>query len=480
MGAQRSAGTKRTRLAVDWVYVRYRTLALAGLLVLLAAGTAAWYWLGTRDGEAARAAQAVQSADRVVAEAGKAVPDAADLGEARRRLTRAHEELAARRYAPAIDEARGAEELAQAILGEQPASGESGVRVVRVDGDVRLKRAGQFLWEELNDRAVLRSGDQVRTGANATARLVYFDGTSVSVEPGTLLEIRDLVRDDERRTQRVSERLAWGALSASKQDPQGTLTTHEISTESASVQARKAAEFRVRHDRESGVSEVVSYRGELTLRSEQGEVPLPESTRVELDRGRIVSRAQLLDPPRLTFPPDQRTFLAPSQARVSAGWSAVDRAKSYRVQLAEDQVFSRRIVDFDRNDAAAVEFPALSPGTYYWRVMAVDAAGNEGLWSESRKFRVLGAEFRDPEDRQAPVLDVSEILVVGSNAIVSGRTEPGALVWVDGERVDLDDDGRFTWLVKLKEDGRNRIQFLAQDAAGNEARRTGFAYVDAF
>ena len=95
------------------------------------------------------------------------------------------------------------------------------------------------------------------------------------------------------------------------------------------------------------------------------------------------------------------------------------------------------------------------------------------------KFRVVSADFRDPDDKTPPPLTIDEVLVVGANAIVVGRSEPGALLWIEGERVDTDEKGRFTWVVKLQKDGENKIRFTAQDAAGNETRRVASAYLDA-
>lgn len=411
------------RLSVEWVYVRYRTIVVGLALLAVAGGILLWSRFGP-------------SLGRV----GARVAEAAATGE----------------------------------------TSEDGVRVVRTEGDVRVKRAGQFLWEPANDRTVLGAGDQIRTGQAGTAQLLYFDGTAMTVSPDTLLEIRDLWRDATQRRQKVSERLAFGSLSARTQDNAGISSIHEVATDSAAVRARKAAEFQVRHDPERGVSEVLSYRGQLTLATEEEEVQVPESSRVALEKGRVVESVSLLESPRIHFPPDQKSFAAGRDQAVGLGWSEVRGAASYRVQLADRHHFAQVARDEGELKKPTFELVGLAPGTYYWRVAAIDSRGHDGLWSETRAFRVLGKEFRDAADRNPPPLDVQEILVVGSNAIVSGRTEPGSLVWIDGERVDVEDDGRFTWLVRLREYGKNRITFLAQDAAGNETRRFGSAYVDAF
>lgn len=469
-------------MAVEWVYIRYRTLALIGLvLVLVGGGGGAWWYFQWRGPDEGRALAAIAAAEKAVGQAAVAAPRSEGLATARAHLGSARTAVTGRDFRTAVEEAALAEDLARDILGLRNPGAETAVRVVRADGDVRLKRAGQFMWEEVSERTQLRAGDQIRTGNQASAQLVYFDGTTMTVSAGTLLEIRDLFRDPQRRTQRITERLAFGSLSASTQQTEGVTTVHEVATETASVKARKAAEFEVRYDQSRGRSEVLAFKGPLTLTTGGKEVELPQSTRVTLDQGKIVSKSVLLDPPQLIFPPDQKAFAGPAGAKVEAGWGAVSHAVRYRFQLSDRHLFSQLIDDRERVIATTALLPAgLPPGVYFWRVAGVDREGVPGRWSETRKFRLLGAEFRDPADKEPPHLDVSEILVVGSNAIITGRAEPGALVWVEGERVEVEDDGRFTWLIKLRNDGRNKLQIVAQDAAGNETRRQGLAYVDAF
>jgi hypothetical protein len=473
---------KAPRVAVEWIYVRYNTLIVILVCLAVAAGVGiGWLWLqGSAERVSDAATRAIAAAAQAVTVARETAPDAPDLPAAEKGLAAAEASFAAADYASAVEEAEAAGALAREIVTAARGQGDVAVRIVRLTGDVRIKRAGQFLWEAASERSLLQPGDQIRTGSSGTAQLVYFDGAVMTISPGTLLEIQELYRDGARRQQRVSERLAWGRLQAQTQGNNGIETVHEVSTDTASVRARDRADFQVSHDRETRSSEVVAITGRVSLESEGREVELEESTRVALDRGRIVDSSTLLDPPRLLAPADQKTFVAPRESLVELAWSSIDEAAAYHVQLSDRPLFSHLIAELQRVVQTSVDLPPLPPGSYYWRIAAVDEHGHRGRWSDVRRFRVLGSEFRDPDDREPPPLDVAEILVVGTNAIISGRSEPGALVWIDGERVDVEDDGAFTWVIKLHQDGRNTISFLAQDAAGNETRRRGYAYVDAF
>jgi len=54
---------------------------------------------------------------------------------------------------------------------------------------------------------------------------------------------------------------------------------------------------------------------------------------------------------------------------------------------------------------------------------------------------------------------------------VMGRTTPGAIVSVNGELADVDEEGNFTMMVVLEE-GPNIIEVIASDLEGNEESRT--------
>ncbi len=468
------------RMAVDWIYIRTRTIVALCVLLVVAGGIAGWWWLseGSLPVEE-RAERAIASAEETLAEARIASPRAQALDVARGHLVSARQAFDENRFPGAIDEAEAAELIARELLG---GSGDQdvGVRVARLDGDVRIKRAGQFMWETATERSVLAMGDQIRTGPRGSAQLIFFDGTMMTVRPGTLLEIRELYRDQNRQEHRVSERLAWGSLHASTNETPGVKGVHEVSTVSAAVRAEKGAEFSVDHDREAGRSEVVALSGDVRLQTRDEEVALPANTRVALERGAIVERSKVLEGPLLDDPPDQRTFLAPQEARITFSWFPLEGADSYQLQVSSRPMFSRREHWLEGLDETRALLPEFSPGTYYWRVAGTDGTGVRGRWSETRKLRVLGAKFQDPDDADPPPLRISEILVVGTNAIISGSTEPGALVWIAGERVDVDESGAFTWVIKLHRDGENKIAFQGQDAAGNETRRVGYAYVEAF
>ncbi|MEM2619427.1 MAG: C25 family cysteine peptidase, partial [Candidatus Hadarchaeales archaeon] len=84
----------------------------------------------------------------------------------------------------------------------------------------------------------------------------------------------------------------------------------------------------------------------------------------------------------------------------SFGWSEVENADYYELQLARDRAFTQQL----RTERCYENFhrpsQPLEEGIWYWRVRALDNAGNSSGWSENRKLvvdtRVLSPRLLSP------------------------------------------------------------------------------------
>jgi hypothetical protein len=122
----------------------------------------------------------------------------------------------------------------------------------------------------------------------------------------------------------------------------------------------------------------------------------------------------------------------------------------------------------------------VSPGEYYWKVAAISPASVRGPFSEVRRFRITSQKITDKDDTTPPNLEITENVQTGPMLILNGRTEPGALLWVDNEKVEVTDDGSFYAVIRLRKEGVNDVLLVAQDAAGNVRKLTHRAYVDPY
>ena len=71
------------------------------------------------------------------------------------------------------------------------------------------------------------------------------------------------------------------------------------------------------------------------------------------------------------------------------------------------------------------------------------------------------------EDTTAPLLEVTDIYVNGPILIITGKTEPGVQLEVDGNRIPVNADGSFSRSITHRRTGRVAVVVTAIDASGN-------------
>ncbi|MBZ0292666.1 MAG: hypothetical protein K8L99_08920 [Anaerolineae bacterium] len=107
-----------------------------------------------------------------------------------------------------------------------------------------------------------------------------------------------------------------------------------------------------------------------------------------------------------TIAPDAPLLRSPKADAVSSNakprliWRSVRGAKTYHLQIDNEPTFANPLIV----DESGLRRPlyrlteALPQGTYHWRVVAIDAAGNESVFSEVRMFSIN--IMRAPRDGQ--------------------------------------------------------------------------------
>jgi hypothetical protein len=475
-------------IQVEWFNVTYRsvvvTLGLAA--VSLVGGASYWYWFHRHEPRQS-ASQAISRAEAKLTDASAVSgpdPFAEVVASATSELEEARREFAEADWDRARVAAIRSENLAlQALqLARGDSSGSRMVRFYRLEGEVRVKRSGEFSWKSADSDMVLQIGDQVKTSSSGSAQLIYFDGTLTTIRAGSLLEIRDLYEDPVTKVRRVREKLNWGELNASTRDRNVRGSYHEVATETVAARSEDGSEFRVAYDRGKKTATFDVFDGRIEVASDDRKAVLDAGERVQADpAGALRAKESLPGVPRLVSPADQRVFVHedPARAHVNLSWEPVASARRYRLVIAEKPLFTKPLYDAERAETAAI-VEGVPVGSYYWRVAAISDHGGIGPYSDARRFRIASERIHDQTDTEPPVLDIAEFVPIGAMVIVNGRTEPGATLWVDEEKVDVADDGRFYAVVRLRREGLNRIRFVAQDTAGNESSLSKTALVEAY
>jgi len=322
------------------------------------------------------------------------------------------------------------------------------------------------------------------TSSSASAQLIYFDGTVTTIQPGSLLEIREMYENPVTKVRRVSEKLNRGGLTASTQKKNVEGSYHEVATESEKVSARtdEESEFRVAYDPEEREAEFDVFEGRIEISSPSKRESLVAGERIRATGdGRLSDKEILPGMPRLISPRDQKVFIYddPSKQSITLSWESVPGASSYQLSISDKALFTSTLYDAAREGTTAV-LDGVPAGSYFWKVAATSNASVTGPFCPPRRFRVSSEKIRDRGDTDPPELEITEFVSIGLMVIVNGRTEPGATLWIDNEKIDVYDDGTFYAVVRLRKEGLNEIRFVSQDAGGNETEVMRSTFVEMY
>ncbi len=337
----------------------------------------------------------------------------------------------------------------------QPAA----ARFTGIEGSVRVKAVGTFEWVAADTHTLLRRGDLVRTSAGATAEISFGDGTTVQMRPDSLLSIEETGGDPATRQRRVAVGLSSGDVSYNRSAAGGST---QVSTPTVKLTHGGAGGGGL-SVAETGETDVRVFSGEAArLETRSGaSVELQASEGVRIDAaGKAGAKTALPAVPLLLAPPHQTeiAYLDPSRGTTLLAWKVVPGAQEYRVMLDYSTHFNRPLVD-QRLRENQVSLRGLEPGRYYWKVAAVAKDGVEGSFSALSAFSIARPTAR--AGVPPPPLTVASLEVRNNILQIKGRSEPGASVTVNGQRVEVQADGSFNEFVTLDKAGAQVVEIRA-------------------
>jgi len=481
---------EKPTVILDWFNVSYRTLFTTVFALLIAAGAGSYYAylkLVYEGSPKAEARLAIDQAEESLEKAGP-VAQQDETTEmklaAQRLLAEARRQYDASNYEDsrkaAVESKLNSEKALSLSRGESARE----VQFYRIEGDVKVKRVRELIWVDAERGMSLSVGDQIKTSSRASAQIIYFNGTITTIKPGSLLEIKALYDNPATRVQQVRERLREGRITSSTQKAGAEGSYHEIATQNTVAKSEERTDLEVAYDKDKEQTEVEVHTGKAVLTAGGSKpVELGAAERVDVDRSsRVSAVAKVPAAPEMLSPVDQKIFLAREDQlpSVELSWQPLPDATGYRLQIASQPLFADTMVDLDNLQTTAATLPDVREGNYYWRIAATFADGSSSPFAPSRKFKVVSGRVAQAGDKDPPILQINDFLVFASQVIIRGRTEPGALLSVGGNRVDVYDDGTFTTVVALTHEGVNTVTFVAQDMAGNETRVDRTATVDPY
>lgn len=338
-----------------------------------------------------------------------------------------------------------------------------------IEGNVRVKPVGTFEWIPADSNMSLRKSDLVRTGPGAAAEIAFFDGTVVHVRPDSLITIEETSEDPSTKKRRVAWHISSGEVNFQtvKRNVPGSAT--EFTTPTVKATAGENTDGGIRVE-ESGTSDVKVFQGTSQVETKAGErIALGTSEALKVDSaGRAGSKQALPGIPTLLAPSHQAEIIYPDPGRATTLliWKPVPGAVAYHVMLDYSAYFNRPLVDRTGVAESQVQLRALDTGKFYWRVAAVDKDNVEGAFSDFSRFTVTRREAGSGAGGPPPALTIDALDVRTNILQVKGRTEPGASVTVNGQPVDVQEDGTFNEYITLDKPGRQLVTIRSTGLSG--------------
>jgi hypothetical protein len=355
---------------------------------------------------------------------------------------------------------------------ESPAPNVVTAQLITIEGNVKVKAVGTLEWVSADKSMVLQRGDVVRTATGSTAEIRFFDGVVVHLRPESLVTIET---GEDPATNRRNSALH---ISSGKADFQTAVRAgSSITTPTATTRAGADTNGGVLVA-ETGDTEVKLYKGTGQVETKTGQkLTLANNEGVRVDQvGKAGPKLQLPPAPVLVNPPHQAeiSYMDPERAVTLLMWRGVTGASSYHVMLDYSPHFNCPLVDRKGIKDSTVELRGLDLGHYYWRVSAADKDEVEGDYSNFSKFTVTRPTGPGTGNGPPPPLLLDPLDVRTNIVQVKGRTEPGATVTVNGQRVEVQEDGSFNEFITLQEPGKQLVIVRSTGINGgvNEQKRT--------
>jgi len=335
-------------------------------------------------------------------------------------------------------------------------------KFVNLDGKVQVKKVNSVQWVAADYRMALDKGDLIQTSGDGAARVNFADGTTYTVQADTLVTVEEnsVGRDSETR---VAMHITSGAVDLATGTWDSPKSKAEVSFSNAVASVQQNSRAAVRSDPQTNQADITVSAGTAELATTDGRqhVEIGKWERVTVPpAGGTVMKTSVLAPPELAEPLNLQPLIVPDpkHAPVHFEWKPVPEAVSYEIRVSTTSMFSRIVQDRKLAESSA-EISGLDPGDYFWDVLATDAQKHVSAASDTFKF-TLAAQGKGQE----MMLEIGDTELHGNVVEISGRTEPGAALIINGESVaDVRPDGTFKYFTQSLGRGSHSIAVTGQN-----------------
>ena len=265
-------------------------------------------------------------------------------------------------------------------------------KVTKFSGRVEIARNFDWKWVKVVDNMLVQEGDWIRTRAKSSVEVLQDDGTVIVLRPNTkiLFEANGSAKTARGEVRTTKVKLDQGSILSRVKKLAQRDSRFEISTPTATSFIR-GTEFRVKVEPEGATRlEVLEGRVDFGDTTEQVSVDGNFGSLVNAQGTTPDAPHQLPAAPAQLLSPEDRQVLEGDLANYNFAWATVSNAVRYHLEVAADAEFKQLVdetwVEGSSAQVQSLDLSDLDPGTYFWRVSALDAQGYESAWSHTAHF----------------------------------------------------------------------------------------------
>jgi FecR protein len=353
--------------------------------------------------------------------------------------------------------------MAPAMQKTPPATSQQ-AHFTALDGTIRVRKANGNSWINADYNVPLEKGDVVQTGAEGMAKVVFNDGTNYTVKQDSLIVIEENSANEQQQTN-VAVAVTTGTVDLTTATyVQGSKSQVIVAGAKASLAPESSA--MVHNDPRADRHEILVTKGSGDIERNGEVVRLSNWEKVSFQsQSKTMERSKEVGPPTPITPGNMMPIFAGAGEKakdVEFNWTPMAGAAGYRLRISHNPYFSSLLLD-RKVESNNVIVTGLGQGAYYWAIQSYDAAGKESIESEKNRFTVI------PRTKEKVVLslDLNPFIQHGHVIEVTGKTEVGARVMVNGREVPIvTDDGSFHYFTPPLPNGESMITVTAQNSKG--------------
>lgn len=351
---------------------------------------------------------------------------------------------------------------------------ESAARFMDYEGKVEVKGKDKFVWESASFKMDLHEGDRIKCGSDSSAKVRFDDGTEITVKSDSIVVIsKGSSADSKAEAPVVVIEIGEGNINTDRTSKTPTLVTEKINSR---VAPNSDADAVV--DPTTGENSIQVNEGISEVTTKEGTKTIKELEKLNVDKNNAVTQVKLPYVPQLLSPTDTQLFeFLGDKLSVELKWRDVSNAAKYHIQVSETAMFAKLSGENKAlaKNSLTLQIPKAKKKQYFWRVRSIDKDGNASPWSKIFQFMCQSPTdvSRIPgSDPTPPKLEITYIHPFFPFVQVEGKTEADAVLTLNGQIIDVQDDGSFNSNYTLEKTGVNDLVFVAEDPSGNKSTVT--------